>query len=160
MAWNSTGKKLWRRADPAETIEWRQPAAARGSLRPAAPRATTLGGIGGAGLQHDPESGSAASARAQRAAEAARPSAPRALELVAPAAVDRLARGSGWGNVPRPLARCCMAEQSSLDGLQPRRRQLRYVSASVGGGGEACELHDGACGFDPRTTLGRGRARK
>ena len=65
LAWNSTGKKLWRRADPAETIEWRQPAAARGSLRPAAPRATTLGGIGAAaGLQHDPESGSAASARA------------------------------------------------------------------------------------------------
>ena len=127
LAWNSTGKKLWRRADPAETIEWRQPAASHGgSLRPAAPRATTLGGIGAAaGLQHDPESGSAASARAQRAAEAARPSAPRALELVAPAAVDRLARGSGWGNVPRPLARCCMAEQSSLDGLQPRRRQLR-----------------------------------
>ena len=110
LAWNSTGKKLWRRADPAETIEWRQPAASHGgSLRPAAPRATTLGGIGAAGLQHDPESGSAASARAQRAAEAARPSAPHALELVAPAAVDRLARGSGWGNVPRPLARCCVA---------------------------------------------------
>ena len=68
LAWNSTGKKLWRRADPAETIEWRQPAGSR-SLKPAAPRATTLGGIGAAaGLQHDPESGSAASARAQRAA--------------------------------------------------------------------------------------------
>ena len=64
LAWNSTGKKLWRRADPAETIEWRQPAGSR-SLKPAAPRATTLGGIGAAaGLQHDPESGSAASARA------------------------------------------------------------------------------------------------
>lgn len=68
LAWSVCGKKLWRRVDSNECIEWRQPAATR-SLKPAAPRATTLGGLAAVNLQHDPASTSAASARAQHAAE-------------------------------------------------------------------------------------------
>ena len=116
FAWSACGKKLWRRADSNECIEWRKPATTR-SLNPAAPRATVLGGLAAVNLQHDLASTSAASKRTQRAAEAAQPTAPRSLELVKPDAVDRLARGSGWGNSPRPLARCCIVEQSALDSL-------------------------------------------
>ena len=45
--------------------------------------------------------------------EAARLPAPRALELVKPDAADRMKRGSGWGNTPRPLVQLC--------GLRARR---------------------------------------
>jgi len=116
LGWSSCGKKLWRRAEPTEVIEWRPPQKGR-SLRPAAPKATTLGALDDIGLQHDAHSGAAGSRGAQRAAEAARPPAPRALELVKPDAVDSLKRGSGWGNTPRPLSHCCIAEQPNLDCL-------------------------------------------
>jgi len=116
LGWSTCGKKLWRRAEPTEVIEWRPPAKG-GSLRPAAPKATTLGALDDIDLQHDAHSGAAGSRGAQRAAEAARPPAPRALELVKPDAVDNLKRGSGWGNTPRPLQRCCIAEQPNLDCL-------------------------------------------
>jgi hypothetical protein len=46
--------------------------------------------------------------------EAARLPAPRALELVKPDAADRMKRGSGWGNTPRPLVQLCVCEQASL----------------------------------------------
>ena len=116
LEWSSCGKRLWRRAEPSEAIEWRPPQKGR-SLRPAAPRATTLDAIDDIDLQHDAHSGAAGSRGAQRAAEAARPGAPRALELAKPEAADNLKRGSGWGNTPRPLARRCIAEQSCLDSL-------------------------------------------
>ena len=38
LAWSACGKKLWRRADANECIEWRPPAAT-GSLKPAGGRA-------------------------------------------------------------------------------------------------------------------------
>ena len=41
--------------------------------------------------------------------EAARLPAPRALELVKPDAADRMKRGSGWGNTPRPLVQLSAA---------------------------------------------------
>ena len=58
------------------------------------------------------------STAARRAAEAARPEPPRPMALVTPTSTDRMKqRGSGWGNMPRPLTRCCMAEQVQLDTL-------------------------------------------
>ena len=116
LGWSSRGKRLWRRAEPSEAIEWRPPQQGR-SLRPAAPRATTLDALHGDELQHEATAAGAGTAAAQRAAEAARPAPPRVLERVRPEASDRLKRGSGWGSVPRPLARCCIVEQASLDSL-------------------------------------------
>eukprot|EP00900_Chrysochromulina_parva_P017205 jgi/Chrpa1/25486/Chrysochromulina_OHIO_Genome00025713-RA len=116
LAWSTCGTKLWRRADPTKVIEWRPPAKTR-SLRPAAPRATTLDALDDDELQHDAGAAGVGTAAAQRAAEAARPAPPRVLERVRPEASDRLKRGSGWGSVPRPLARCCIVEQASLDSL-------------------------------------------
>ena len=55
--------------------------------------------------------------------EAARLPAPRALELVKPDAADRMKRGSGWGNTPRPLVQLCVCEQASL--MRPARRAGR-----------------------------------
>ena len=37
------------------------------------------------------------------------PLGPRALELVKPDAADRMKRGSGWGNTPRPLVQLSAA---------------------------------------------------
>ena len=116
FGWSADGTKLWRRADVTEVIEWRQRDKYR-SLRPAAPRATTLDALHGDELQHEATAAGAGTAAAQRAAEAARPAPPRVLERVRPEASDRLKRGSGWGSVPRPLARCCIVEQASLDSL-------------------------------------------
>jgi hypothetical protein len=54
--------------------------------------------------------------------EAARLPAPRALELVKPDAADRMKRGSGWGNTPRPLVQLC--------GLRARRASHASCEAS------------------------------
>ena len=72
LGWSSCGKRLWRRAEPSEAIEWRPPQQGR-SLRPAAPRATTLDALHGDELQHAATAAGAGTAAAQRAAEAARP---------------------------------------------------------------------------------------
>jgi hypothetical protein len=116
LGWSPCGTKLWRRADPTKVIEWRPPQKGR-SLRPGAPRATTLDALDDDELQHDAGAARVGTAAAQRAAEAARPAPPRVLERVRPEASDRLKRGSGWGSVPRPLASCCIVEQASLDSL-------------------------------------------
>ena len=44
-----------------------------------------------------------------RGGAGARLPAPRALELVKPDAADRMKRGSGWGNTPRPLVQLSAA---------------------------------------------------
>ena len=95
-----------------EKLDWRPPAG-RASRRPlkAKPRSS------GASFAHEADAACSASAAAQRAAEAARPAPVRRLELVAPHAADRLKRGSGYGNVPRPLTDACLCEQAALDGL-------------------------------------------
>jgi hypothetical protein len=85
LGWSPCGKKLWRRADPTKVIEWRPPAKG-GSLRPAAPRATTLDALDDDELQHDAGAARVGTAAAQRAAEAARPAPPRVLERVRPEA--------------------------------------------------------------------------
>ena len=145
LAWSVCGKMLWRRAAPEDIIRWRKPAVPKGSLKPAAPRATALGDLSTVNLQHDADSGAAGSARAQAAAEAARPTVPRSLELVKPDAVDRLARGSGWGNSPHPLARCCIVEQSALDSLILRVEEHTQRCGSglrrVDGGDDGDRVH-------------------
>jgi len=52
LGWSPCGKKLWRRADPTKVVEWRPPQKGR-SLRPAAPRATTLDALDDDELQHE-----------------------------------------------------------------------------------------------------------
>ena len=47
--------------------------------------------------------------RRVRGGAGARLPAPRALELVMPDAADRMTRGSGWGNTPRPLVQLSAA---------------------------------------------------
>ena len=68
FGWSRCGKKVWRRADKNECIEWRQPARPN-SLKPAAPRATALGGLAAVDLQHDSENESTARAHVQRKCE-------------------------------------------------------------------------------------------
>ena len=114
--YSDNGKRLWRTVEPELLLEHRPPEKG-GSLRPAEPRVTALGELDPVELQHDP---AAASATATRAATAARPDAqPRVLELVKPDKADKLGArsGSGWGNSPRPLARCCVCEQERIDAL-------------------------------------------
>ena len=124
FAWSSSGKELWRRAEPERKLSWRVPKNSK--FRSAgAPRATTLGGIAD-DLEHDGEAHAAGTRAEQRAAAAARPPPPSALELVEPDPLDRFGRvGSGWGNVPRPLGDACLAEQCALDGLVHRRARAR-----------------------------------
>ena len=114
---STTGKEIWRSANASIKLKWREHSG-RSSLRPDAQRATALGGLDVAELQHDSAtvtpSGSAAQ---QSAAEAALPEPPRTLQLAKPDAADRLKRGSGWGNTPRSLSRCCVCEQEALDTL-------------------------------------------
>ena len=47
--------------------------------------------------------------RRVRGGAGARLPAPRALKLVKPDAADRMKRGSGWGNTPRPLVQLSAA---------------------------------------------------
>jgi len=116
---SSDGKTLSRGEE--EPLQWRKPAAKHGSVRPAEERRSTLDDLNDADLEHDPHlvrTGGAAAAH--EAAAAARPeAAPRTLQLVKAEAGDKCKRGagSGWGNVPRPLTECCLAEQTSLDAL-------------------------------------------
>ena len=114
--WSKDGKRVWRRSEP-EAAAMLEPTAARNTLRPAEQRTTALGGLDEVNLQHDAEAEGVGAPAAQRAAEAAQPEPPRALGLVKAATADKLKRGSGWGNVPRPLTHCCVAEQSQLDSL-------------------------------------------
>ena len=88
LAWSRDGTKVWRKADDQHKIELR-PTVASNTLRPAAPRATTLGGLG-INLEHDASSNAAAAA-------AARPQPIRRLELQAPTVHDAFSgpRGSG-----------------------------------------------------------------
>ena len=84
LGWSTCGKKLWRRADPTKVVEWRPPQKGR-SLRPAAPRATTLDAIDDIDLQHDAHSGAAGSRGAQRAAESRCPDTRRRARAGCPA---------------------------------------------------------------------------
>ena len=67
--------------------------------------------------------------RRVRGGAGARLPAPRALELVKPDAADRMKRGSGWGNTPRPLVQLCVCEQASL--MRPARRAGRHASCEA-----------------------------
>ena len=116
LDWSHNGHRVFKRGQPSDYIVWQQPLG-KGTLQPAAARANAVGDLQHMDLQHDAEADVAGTARARAAAEAARPEAPRTLELVKAAAVDRLGRGSGWGNTPRPLAERCLAEQPCLDAL-------------------------------------------
>ena len=119
-----SGDLLWRKAEPGGVkLKWIKPAVS-GSRKPPDARVTALGGLEGVDLAHDAAAPTAGSGRAQAAAEAARPPLPHALELVRPQPGERIGRvGSGWGNVPRPLTACCLAEQVCLDDLVLRVHQ-------------------------------------
>ena len=117
--WSANGRRVWLRSNPAESIEWQQTSGST-SLQPVAKRPTVLGQLDPDELQHDPADATTATTRTGNAAAAARPDArPRVLELVKPDKADKLGArgGSGWGNSPRPLARCCVCEQERLDAL-------------------------------------------
>ena len=116
LDWSRSGQTVWRVADPTSKLFFRAPEKS-GSLRPAAARPTTIGSLDTAELEHDAVAGGAGSEASQRAAARARPEPPRVLECVAPDNADRLKRGTGWGNVPRSLAECCVCEQGQLDAL-------------------------------------------
>jgi hypothetical protein len=116
LDWSRFGKRVWRVEAPGEAIEWRE-RAAKNTLRPAPQRASTIGELDDSELQHDTAAEGAGSAAAKRAAAAARPEPPHVIERERPDATDRLKRGTGWGNVPRTLAECCMCEQEQLDAL-------------------------------------------
>ena len=76
------------------------------SARPAEQRQTAVGGLDAINLEHDAAAPIAGTRAAQAAAAATRPPAPLALELVRPAAGERIGRiGTGWGNVPRAVER-------------------------------------------------------
>ena len=156
FAWAAGGKRAWLKALPDEVMVWETPKEGsdgrRRSSNPAPQRATALGDLDDAELQHDgtaePTAGSAA---AQRAVATAQPTPTRVLERVKPDAADRLKRGSGCGNTPRPLARRCLAEQERLDTLvemvqahAPRcSRRRRDTGMSSGAAG--ADEHD----YDP-----------
>jgi len=143
FAWAAGGKRAWLKALPDEVMVWETPKEGsdgrRRSSNPAPQRATALGDLDDAELQHDgtaePTAGSAA---AQRAVAAAQPTPTRVLERVKLDAADRLKRGSGCGNTPRPLARRCLAEQERLDTLvemvQAHARACPHALKRVDGG--------------------------
>ena len=79
-----------------------------------------MGDLGAGSLEHDDAPPPQGSRAARRDAAAARPSAAHALTLVQAEPRDRVRRGSGWDNVPRPITRCCVAEQRCLDSMVVR----------------------------------------
>mmetsp|Transcript_11279 Transcript_11279/g.22885 ORF Transcript_11279/g.22885 Transcript_11279/m.22885 type:complete len:227 (-) Transcript_11279:131-811(-) len=114
---STDGKKLTWAADPAaKSLTYREKASDN-SLKPKHARQTAMGRLDELDIVHD-AAAVAGSRTAQAAAAAARPPVPQKLELVRPEAGERIGRvGTGWGNVPRPLSECCMAEQASIDDL-------------------------------------------
>ena len=102
---SADGRKLSRRADPSDKLSHRETAAPN-TQRPAEQRQTAVGGLDAINLEHDAVAPIAGTRAAQAAAAATRPPAPLALELVRPAAGERIGRiGTGWGNVPRAVER-------------------------------------------------------
>ena len=125
------GKTLSHSSNPTAKLKWRQPASR--SRKPAdVARPTLLGQLEGLDLTHDDGTPRAGSRAAQAAAAAARPpAAPQALPLALSAAADRIGRlGTGYGNMPRAISECCVAEQSSLDDLVVRVQHAVRTCAS------------------------------
>jgi len=114
---SANGKTLSLRADPAaRSLRYRE-TAGDNTIRPKQVQQTAMGRLDDIDIVHD-AAAVAGSRTAQAAAAAARPPVPQKLELVRPEAGERIGRvGTGWGNVPRPLSECCMAEQASIDDL-------------------------------------------
>ena len=111
LQWSASGDELWDSADsdPAHRLRW-QPPVKPTSLQPAAERETTRGRLGAETAEHDSAGGNTTNFAARRAAEDAACFGLQPLKLVAPNAIDRLRRGTGWNNVPRPLTPCCVAD--------------------------------------------------
>ena len=125
------GKTLSHSSNPTAKLIWCKPASKGSRKAEDVARPTLLGQLQGLDLTHDGTPG-AGSRAAQAAAAAARPpAAPRALPLALPVAADRIGRlGTGYGNMPRAISECCVAEQSSLDDLVVRVQHAVRTCAS------------------------------
>ena len=125
------GKTLSHSSNPTAKLNWCKPASKSRQAADVA-RPTLLGQLQGLDLTHDDGMPRPGSRAAQTAAAAARPpAAPRALPLALPAAADRIGRlGTGYGNMPRAISECCVAEQSSLDDLVVRVQHAVRTCAS------------------------------
>ena len=120
FSWD-TGKQVWRLGDTDQApIEWNETSGKGGSNRPVPERATAMGSAASVNMQHDAAAPTTGTTAAKRAAASRRPEPPRALELVPAEAADRLVLGSGWGNMPRAIASCCVAEQVWIDLFRTR----------------------------------------
>ena len=118
LDWSANGKELYRRAEPKDRLKWREPKASN-TRAPKEERNTVLGRLEHLNLAHDADEAAATGGgrAAQRAAERARPEVPRVLELCRPDPYDRLQRGTGYGNVPRPLGKLFVSELICVDSL-------------------------------------------
>ena len=126
------GKTLSHSSNPTAKLKWLQPVGKGSRKAVNVARPTLLGQLEGLDLTHDDGTPRAGSRAAQAAAAAARPpAAPQALPLALPAAADRIGRlGTGYGNMPRAISECCVAEQSSLDDLVVRVQHAVRTCAS------------------------------
>jgi len=96
------GTMLWRKAEPAKPLNMLETIAPN-TRKPKPPRDTVIGQLANLNLVHDAEPSATGGSRAAQTTRDARPATPRALELARPDAIDRVQRGTGYGNVPRPL---------------------------------------------------------
>ena len=107
---------LWRKAEPAKPLNILETIAPN-TRKPKPLRDTVIGQLANLNHVHDAEPSATGGSRAAQTTRDARPAAPRALELARPDAIDRVQRGTGYGNVPRPLGLFFTTELVCVDGL-------------------------------------------